>query len=63
MRREPHARFCESLGVRFPGATLPDSNDVRHIKFVRLRSDKASREVTKGVVRDTLIPPGRIEGA
>jgi predicted acyl esterase len=23
VRREPHARFCESLGVRFPGATLP----------------------------------------
>ncbi len=25
MSREVHVQFCESLGVRFPGATHPDT--------------------------------------
>jgi hypothetical protein len=26
MSREAHVQFCESLGVRFPGATHPEVN-------------------------------------
>jgi hypothetical protein len=28
VRRESHTRFCESLGLRFPGATHPTAMNV-----------------------------------
>jgi hypothetical protein len=41
------ATECVSLGVRFPGATLLDTNHVRHIKFVGLRNDRNARTVVR----------------
>ena len=45
MSGDAHVQFWESLGVRFPGATLPGADHLRHTKFIRLRDDKDPRTV------------------
>ncbi len=45
MSREVHVRFCESLGVRFPGATQPHSGGTNGTKgeFVVWRKSASKR--------------------
>ena len=43
MSREAHVQFCESLGVRLPGATHPD-----------VRNASAATELNLGILRVTI---------